>query len=204
VTHPSQYATTAAPSEAQFKRKHSRFIGMAFPVADPTEVVERLREIKRLFPDATHHCSAHRLLVDGDVEEHCDDDGEPLNSAGRPMLQVIAGRELLNGRVGAVRYFGCTKLGVGGLIRAYGDAAKAALDAAEVVVRVPQAHLIIQYPHTVTGAVMGVLHRHNVSVDDVAYGERAQARITLPLARREDLVREIVEASAGRAEVLDD
>lgn len=199
-----EYQTLATAAEAQFKRKNSRFIGLAFPVSGHEATQTKLGEVKARFPDATHHCTAYRLLQEGHVKAHSDDDGEPLNSAGPPMLQVINGRNLLNVLVVTVRYFGGTKLGVGGLIRAYGDAAKAALDEAQIVNKIPQAHLKVRYPNAMTGAVMSVLHRSNVEIRSVSFEQSPEAHITLPLAQRDGLERQLQEACAGRAKVLDD
>lgn len=199
-----EYQTLTTAAEAQFKRKNSRFIGLAFPVSDHAEVQTKLSEVKARFPDATHRCTAYRLLREGNVKTHSDDDGEPLNSAGPPMLRVISGRGLLNVLVVVVRYFGGARLGVGGLIRAYGDATKAALDSAQIVNKIPQAHLKIRYPNAMTGAVMSVLQRSNVEIHSVGFERLPEAHITLPLAQRDGLERQLQEACAGRAEVLDD
>jgi uncharacterized YigZ family protein len=203
VTELFEYITIAALAEEEFKRNNSRFIGIAFPVSDVESCQIRLDDVRALFPDASHHCSAYRLLIDGKVLDHSDDDGEPLNSAGPPILQVIAGRDLLNVTVIVVRYFGGTKLGVGGLIRAYGDATKLVLDAAEVIVKIPQAHLIIKYPHSITGTRMSVLHRNNVEIQNVEFADLAKANVVLPLAERDGLLDQLKEASAGQVEVED-
>ena len=199
-----EYQTITAPSQAEFKRSNSRFVSFAFPVSKRQAVQAHLASLKQRFPDATHHCSAFRLLEGGKPIEHSNDDREPLNSAGPPILQVLAGRALLNVLLVVVRYYGGTKLGIGGLIRAYGDAAKAALDAATIVTRIPQTTLRIRYPHAMTGAVMAVLHRNRVRIDGVDYETCPQARITVPLAQREGVTRQLQEACAGQAEVLDD
>ncbi len=198
------YQTIESGIEIEFKRSNSRFIGIALPATDHNEIQHHLDGVKKRFPDASHHCTAYRLLKEGKVEEASDNDGEPLNSAGPPILQVIAGRELLNLMVVVVRYFGGTKLGVGGLIRAYGDAAKMALDEIPVITKIPQAQLRIRYPHALTGAVMGVLHHNGVDIDSVDYDELAQAYITIPLSQRAFLEQELQEACAGQAEVHDD
>lgn len=198
------YRTLATAVEVEFKRVDSRFIGRAYPVEGCEDVAARLEQARARYPDATHHCWAHRLLLDGEPLEACDDDGEPLNSAGPPMLRVLQGRALWNALVIVVRYFGGTKLGVGGLVRAYGDAAQAALDAARVVTRVPQVRLRVRYPHGLTGAVMGAFHRLGVDVEGFSYDERAEAVVQLPRAERAALERALQEAGAGRVEVRDD
>jgi len=204
VSELQTYQTIESGIEVEFKRSNSRFIGIALPVIDHDEIQTQLNKIKARYSDASHHCTAYRLLKEDTVEELSDDDGEPRNSAGPPILQVIAGRELLNLMVVVVRYFGGTKLGVGGLIRAYGDATKMTLDEIPVITKIPQAQLKIRYPHALTGTVMGVLHHNGVDIDSVDYDELAQAHITVPLSQRAFLEQELQEACAGQAEVHDD
>lgn len=198
------YCTLAQAAEVQLKRADSRFIAMAHPSDDLPQVQRQLEQIRSRFPDATHHCSAYRLLREDSIVEHGDDDGEPLHTAGAPMLQVLRGRELCNALVVVTRYFGGTKLGVGGLIRAYGDAAKAALEAAGTVRRIPQVRLRIRYAHALTGAVMGVLHRARAQIEGVEHGDLAQVRIVLPRAQLEEFERLLQDACSGRVEVFDD
>jgi len=197
------YRTLVDHSEAQFKRQGSRFIALASAVKQREHVEAQLAQAKARYPDATHHCFAYRLLLRGTVEARSSDDREPLNTAGPPILRVIEGRELLNVAVVVVRCFGGTKLGIGGLIRAYSDAAKAALDEANIVTRVPRVRLKLRYPNTLTGVVMGVLHRARVDIDAVGYEQTPEVRITLPRAQRQAFEQQLQDACSGRVEVLE-
>lgn len=107
----------------------SKFLSYLAPVQSEDEAKEYLREIKRLHPKATHHCSAY---VVGEIERS-NDDGEPASSAGLPMLQVLRGNDLTNVIAVVVRYYGGIKLGVGGLIRAYGSSVTLAIEAATIL-----------------------------------------------------------------------
>ena len=121
--------------------KGSRFIATAVPVADEDAAKAALAQLRAEMPDATHHCSAWRIAAPS--LERANDDGEPGGSAGRPILSAIQGRNLVNVAVIVTRYFGGTKLGVGGLVRAYGAAAAAVLDAAGTEPYVPKVELSI-------------------------------------------------------------
>jgi len=113
--------------------KHSRFIALALKVDSEPDFQKRLEEIKKEYPDATHHVYAYILREkDGRLCVRFSDDGEPRNSAGKPVLAPIQGRDLMNVAVVVVRYFGGTKLGIGGLVRAYGQTAAAALEKAGI------------------------------------------------------------------------
>ncbi|MEZ4937957.1 MAG: YigZ family protein [Crocinitomicaceae bacterium] len=125
------YKTISKASEGLYKEKGSKFIGIAIPVKSEEQIKEHLEEIKKQYHDARHHCYAWMLGYDRN-QFRANDDGEPSNSAGKPILGQIESFELTNVLIVVVRYFGGTKLGVGGLITAYKSAAKEALDNADI------------------------------------------------------------------------
>jgi uncharacterized YigZ family protein len=129
------------------KTKGSRHIATIAPVATTAAAEAVVARVRDEMPDATHHAFAWRLRAgDGPsgLSFRSSDDGEPSGSAGRPILAQIDGRELTDVVVVVTRYFGGTKLGVGGLVRAYGGAAAEALDLAEIVEVVPEVTLRVQ------------------------------------------------------------
>ncbi len=198
------YHTLAAPSSAEPpKTKGSRFLGEAFPVADADEALRRVDEVARREHAATHHCWAYRLDA-GAPAPRFNDDGEPSGSAGAPILREIEGRDLYGVVVVVTRYYGGTKLGVGGLARAYGEAAGAALDAGrrrEVVLRVP-VHLAFAFDDT--APAMRLLDQFDAEVADQAYSPAGTELSLLVRRSHAGPLREaFVEATAGRGRVLD-
>jgi uncharacterized YigZ family protein len=125
------YQTIKGRASVELKIRNSRFIGAAMPVTSKEEAQIELEKIRKEQWEATHHCYAWRLAPSGS-EYRFSDDGEPAGSAGKPILFVIQQRQLVNLLVVVTRYYGGTKLGVGGLVRAYTDAAVEALAAVEV------------------------------------------------------------------------
>lgn len=121
------YQEVVASSEGLFKDKGSKFIAYAFHVKDEDEVKSRIAEIKKKEYAARHHCYAYILNPDKSAQRDSDD-GEPSNTAGKPILGQILSNNLTNTLIIVVRYFGGVKLGVGGLINAYRNAAAAALE----------------------------------------------------------------------------
>ncbi len=116
---------------AELEEKKSRFLAYVVPI-DQFDV--RLEELRAEHKKANHHVTAFRLIHDDDqIEEGAKDDGEPAGTSGMPMLKVLIGRDLINLGVIVVRYFGGTKLGAGGLARAYSGAASKAIDVANLV-----------------------------------------------------------------------
>src|SRR3984957_21337896 len=128
------YYTIEKTATAEFKDRGSKFVGYACPVKTVVECKEKLNEIKKEHPKATHHCFAYRIGLDGN-SFRVSDDGEPSGTAGRPILGQIDSKGLVNVLIVVVRYFGGTLLGVPGLINAYGSAPALALKMTPLVQR---------------------------------------------------------------------
>jgi putative IMPACT (imprinted ancient) family translation regulator len=175
--------------------KGSRFLALAAPAPDEDAARQTLAERQSLHFDATHHCSAWRLHGGA---WRANDAGEPSGSAGAPILAAIDGAGLADCAVVVTRYFGGTKLGVGGLVRAYGEAAAAALAVAPRRLAVPALRLRIRYPYERTAVVLRLLERlgmEEVEHDHAADG--AEIRFTLPLRAAERLPDLLRDQSAG-------
>ena len=181
----------------------SRFLAVVAPAPDVDAARALVSEARDRHPDASHHCSAWRV----GPEMAADDDGEPGGTAGRPMLEVLLKRDL--DRVGTVcvRWFGGTKLGAGGLARAYGGTVAQALDlaGATVVHETVSASVFVPYPR------VDVAHRlldgwPELRKGDPAYGPSGvRIPVTVRADRAEALIRAIADATAGDARVtLDD
>lgn len=157
------YYTIEKPSVAEFKDRGSRFIAYAFPVASVNAFKERLTEIKKEHPKATHHCFAYRIGLDGN-NFRVSDDGEPSGSAGRPILGQIDSRELADVLVIVVRYFGGTLLGVPGLINAYKTAAALSLQVIPVTQRPVLINSKLQFDYTKMNEVMRIVKQFDCMV----------------------------------------
>jgi uncharacterized YigZ family protein len=150
------YLTIQTTSEAIFRDRASKFIGIAVPVNTEAEMKQALDDIRKKYFDATHHCYAFRLGADKTVFRS-NDDGEPSGTAGRPILGQIQSKDLTNLLVVVVRYYGGTKLGVPGLINAYKTAAKEALEANSLVEKTVQDIYEVFFPYTQMNDVMRIL-----------------------------------------------
>lgn len=160
------YKTITAPSpEALFKDRNSKFFGYAFPVSNEEEVKDHLEELKKIHHQARHWCYAWQL---GKEEDHrhfrANDDGEPSNSAGMPIYGQIQSFELTNILIVVVRYFGGTKLGVGGLIQAYKTAAQLALESANIVERTIDKIFELRFDYPEMNVVMRLIKEHNLNI----------------------------------------
>ncbi len=123
--------TISREAEYAFEVKRSRFIGRSFKCATPDEALAAVKRVGETWRDATHHCWAYRVGTTGEQARY-DNSGEPQGTAGPPILDVLKHYDLTNTLVVVTRYYGGTKLGAGGLVRAYGEAAKKAIEASGI------------------------------------------------------------------------
>ncbi len=195
------YRTISAPATARITRKKSRFIGDAFPIASADEARNRVSTVRKRRHDASHHCFAYRLLGPDGPASYLEDAGEPSGSAGLPILQQIESSSLLNVLVVITRYFGGTKLGIGGLVRAYGDAARAALEATNVVEKMLRVVVSLRFPIEVNSNVMATIHRYKADVKDIAYDEHVSVHVSLPPSRVAGFRDALVEVTGNRTRV---
>ena len=179
--------------------KGSRFIATVVPVVDEAVAKEALAATRAEMPDAGHHCWAWRLAAP--AIDRASDDGEPSGSAGKPILAQLVGRDLVDTAVIVSRYWGGTKLGVGGLVRAYGRAAGEALDRAEAILWVAQMAATVRHDHADTDAVTKALAAAGAADVEVFYGVAVTRLVEVPVGSEADLRRAIANATAGRAEL---
>ncbi|NNE56130.1 MAG: YigZ family protein [Flavobacteriales bacterium] len=162
------YRTLKGRSESLYKVKGSKHFGYAFPAYSKEEVSEHLETIKKEHHSARHHCYAYRLGLDKDVYR-ANDDGEPSNSAGKPILGQIQSFDLTNVFIVVVRYFGGVKLGVGGLIDAYRNAAKMAIESGDIVERTVMNTYRINFEYPQMSEVMGLLKGSGLEFRDQVF-----------------------------------
>ena len=156
------YLTLAERSEGLYKVKGSKHFSYAFPVTNEGDIKNCLEVVKVEHHSARHHCYAWRLGHDAS-RYRTNDDGEPSNTAGPPILGVLKSNSLTNVLIVVVRYFGGTKLGVGGLIDAYRTAAAYAIEEGTIIEKTRVKTYVIQYPYARMGDVMNLLKRAGIS-----------------------------------------
>jgi uncharacterized YigZ family protein len=142
-----RYPIPAAETRAEIEVKNSRFIATAVPAFTVEEAREFIARIKTEFSDATHNVPAFLVGFGNSVTAHCNDDGEPSGTAGRPILAVLQGSGLGDIAVVVTRYYGGTKLGTGGLVRVYSDATTAVLDILPRAEKVPTHIVMLVLPY---------------------------------------------------------
>lgn len=179
------YRAPAAESRAEVREKGSVFLAAVGPAADEAAARAFLQSLEREFPDATHHCWAWRL--GSPARERSSDAGEPAGTAGVPILQVLRGAGLADAVAVVVRWFGGTKLGKGGLARAYAGATREALAGLAVASRVPTVTVAVEIPYDRVGAVKRLLRPPEVELEAEEYGAAARLRLRVHEERLEAL-----------------
>lgn len=186
VTSPFSFLTIRSAKENLYKEKGSKFIAYAFPVKDENEIKNHLDELRKKYFDATHHCYAWML---GSNKKHfrAADDGEPNHSAGTPILGQIRSKNLTNILVVVVRYFGGTKLGVGGLTQAYKMAAEQVLNETEIVEIELTTSYILEYDYTASPEVMRLVKEFDLIIINQTYSDQAKMEVKVKLRLKEKL-----------------
>ena len=166
------YPAPAGESWGEIREKGSRFLAWIGPAAGEDAAKAALDGLARQYPDASHHCWAWRL--GSPPRERSSDAGEPSGTAGVPILQVLRGAGLSDVLAVVVRWFGGTKLGKGGLARAYAAATREALAGLPVAQRVSTVRIALQVPYERVGAVKRLIHPPEVELESEVYAEAAQ------------------------------
>ena len=197
------YRELALASREEIKVKGSKFIADAFPVTDVAGVKQRLGEVRAQEHKASHHCFGYVIGADGSDARY-DDDGEPTGSAGRPILQQIKSRQLTNTMIVVTRYFGGTKLGVGGLVRAYGDAARTVLEHSSTQERIVRTLLKVVFPYEETSPAMHAIGLHDIEIVHAVYGEKTELLLNIRISHVASFKAIFVDSLRGRGDVIEE
>ena len=177
----------------------SRFIGFMGTASTAREAEEIVTRIRKKYNDARHNCYAY-IIMDGDnIIKKASDDGEPSGTAGRPMLAVMEGAELVNAVCVVTRYFGGVLLGTGGLVRAYTEAAAQALEDADVspIRRGRYVRITLDYPDEST--LRRYLENEGFDITDTSYSEKVSLTVLGPVEKAEPLADRVIDMTGGKA-----
>lgn len=179
MTEKDTYRTLAGPSEEViFKDRSSKFLGYAFSVTNEEAIKQHLDALKTVHHRARHWCYAWQLGTDT-VQYRVNDDGEPTNSAGQPIYGQILSKELTNVLVVVVRYFGGTKLGIGGLVNAYRTTSEMALEAAQIIEKTIDVHFKIAFDYKDMNTVMRILKEQGLTIKDQKLEMRCELLVSV-------------------------
>ena len=195
------YKTISKPAEGLFKDKGSKFISYAFPVTSEDEIREHLLVLKKEHYSARHYCYAWRLGHQK-LLFRANDDGEPSSTAGKPILGQIISSDLTNILIVVVRYFGGTLLGVSGLINAYRSAASEAVNRAEIIEKIIEQQLLIEFDYGVMNEVMKIFKDEKLQQIDPQLDMKCQIKTQIRLSDMNRIENEFKKVEGLRVSYL--
>lgn len=184
------YKTVNSLGEGLYKEKGSRFIGLVARCYSIEEAKQLLDNWRQEHSQAGHLCYAYRIGLKCD-QYRANDDGEPANSAGAPILGQLQSYDLTNTVIGVVRYYGGTKLGVGGLINAYRTAAKEAIENTKIVELEVFEHLVLNFEYPDMVRIMNHLKKWNIEMDRHVFEDNCMIECSLPVTQSESFQAEL-------------
>ncbi len=190
------YITLNERAQIEIDVKHSRFIAVAAPVTTEEQAVALIAEQRSLHPTANHHVYAYRLREGNRVRYS--DDGEPAKTAGLPTLAMLEGRKVVDAVVVVIRYFGGTLLGTGGLVRAYGDGARLAIEKAGLKERIITTKLELTVEYSMYEKICHLLNAQGATVVNCVYDDKTTLTITIASINLDELLNEITRVGNGR------
>lgn len=193
-----KYNTIMDFGQDEIIEKKSRFIGYAVPVKSEEEAYAFIDSIKKKHYDARHNCFAFAIGNENTLYRFSDD-GEPQGTAGKPILEVITGRNVVDICIVVTRYFGGTLLGTGGLVRAYTEAAKLALDDAGVKTMELVKVVRITASYNDSGKIQYLLNSNNIHIENTEYTSDVVFEAYIPVKSYGYLEKQIIEATSARA-----
>ncbi len=173
------YNTIDGTARGEFKDKGSKFLAFAYYVTSEEQISSIIQDLKKEYYDARHHCYAWRMGADGKAWR-ANDDGEPSSTAGKPILGQLLSNELTDILVVVVRYFGGTKLGVPGLIRAYKESTIDVLNNSNIVTKQVEAYYCLSFPYIEMNSAMKIVKDFGLKILGQDFDNRSSLHICLP------------------------
>lgn len=192
------YKIVFESGQDEIVEKKSRFIGITFPIDNEEEALTYIEDIKKKYWDARHRCFAY--VVGENMElQRFSDDGEPQGTAGKPILDVLLNNEIHNCLIIVIRYFGGTLLGTGGLVRAYSQSAKAAIDKSDIIEKKRGILLNIETDYNSIGKIQYLLGNRNLEIWKSDYADTVKLQVLVPANEEENIIAEVTEVTSGKA-----
>ncbi len=193
------FNSVSGAAEVEIIVRKSRFIARVFPVDSEKEAEAYVKKVKEKHKDATHNVFAWQVGINKTMQR-CSDDGEPAGTAGRPVLEVIKQKDLVNVLVVVTRYFGGIKLGAGGLIRAYSQAAREGLDEAGLVKKALHNKYSLKTEYSLANSLQNILEKQ-YTIREINFGEQVTFTVLSLDDNPERTVASLKLASGGQADI---
>ena len=199
-----EYLTIEQQKQAEIKIKGSRFIGAAHPAPTEKQARDLIAQISKQYFDATHNCYAYNIGFGSSKISRFNDAGEPSGTAGQPILNVIQGKNITNIVVIVTRYFGGTKLGKGGLIRAYSGCAQEVLHNCSIIKKYLYETIELKFDYDLTGPTMRVISQQDAKILNSIYGQQTQLKLSIRQSRVKNFKQDLTELTSGKVIIFQD
>ncbi len=197
-----EFYTILKEETAEIVEKKSKFIAEIYPVKDVDEADKIIKETKKKYYDAKHHCIAYRIVKDDMIVEKSSDDGEPSGTAGAPMLNILQGNNLCNIIVIVTRYFGGILLGTGGLVKAYSDTTKKVIQKSELVFQKDGFEIEIETGYSNLENFKYYCKNSNINIIKIEYFENIVIKIEIEKSKKDAFFKDIDEKKIRNIEII--
>ena len=194
--------TLSKSSTGDYKERGSSFHAVAQPASDINDVKSSLFIMKEECPDASHICYAYRIKLGQRLDEFSSDAGEPKGSAGKPILNALKRQNLINAGIFVIRYYGGVKLGIPGLVHAYGVTAEKAIKNARLKPWMAKNRLLVTYPYTLEGVMKSILKKNHAEVIYKDFGEKIDIQLDIDIELADSFIDVVKQLSAGSAQII--
>ena len=193
--------TFSTSSTGDYKEKGSSFHAIVEPSSSVDYIKSKLLKLKEHYPNASHICYGYRIKQKGRLDEFSTDAGEPNGSAGQSILNVLKRNQLVDTAIFVIRYFGGTKLGIPGLIHAYGKSAECAIELGKLKKWVLCLQISICYTYDIQNKIDAVLQQFNVNILKAEFGETIESDLEIEVEKTDELSQHLNEISNGNINV---
>ena len=186
-----KFTTIQNDVETEITEKKSKFIAKLFYVESQEEIDKIIKNIKKQYFDARHHCIAYRVLQNGVIVEKANDDGEPSGTAGAPMLKILQSNNLCNVLIIVIRYFGGILLGTGGLVRAYTKSLQEAIELADKVIKCEGIGLELEIEYPEFEKLKYYCEKSKINIENVRYAENVKCELEILETQIDKIIEEL-------------
>ena len=191
----------ASRFSTEIRISNSRFIATIAPAFSVTDAKAFIREIKQIYSDATHNVPLYQIGSGSSIIAHSSDNGEPSGTAGRPALAVLSGSGLGDTAMVITRYFGGTKLGTGGLVKAYSDSARSVIKAVPKAKKVTVHYCLLSCPYNHYERIVRIIKKAGSTIDREEFTEKVTIHFSIPVIAYNKLVGQIADFTKGQIPV---
>ena len=184
-------------SEAKYITKGSIFISFSAPISNISDFKIKHDKLKNKYKDANHICYAYRIKIDNRLDEFSSDDGEPKGSSGKPILNTLKRERLINSAIYVIRYFGGNKLGISGLINAYGTVAKYAIENSIIEPWVLKKEMSITYQYEIQNKVEHIFKEFGIIIINSKFGSDIKIKLEVENSKIDMFIEKLVNISNG-------